>query len=297
MSCFYWQVHSFSSVMWPGEGIAHWCCSQFCVCTEQVPVVLCVQTAQEILSGRLFSLPGRKVLPWCKTRSWWSSPSHLGMYFVTWKPHSPSNCRRTSTSLAILLHTLSAKRASQLWVLQGHFIFRAVASSRKKTAWSVGSALSSQCWQQKASSFDVQAELNPWNNLYGPGSRCVLCSCSQAQHISLSVTELIYFSSLQPIVDVPAFLLSLSLMAGFFSLSFSGFSFFLVCLKSILETLVAPFSDLFWASASCCFCCQWIKQLSHHCVNFAFACRVAEPRPSWTYQGTTTKTQNTNTGT
>lgn len=107
-------------------------------------------------------------------------PGHAEVLLHIWEcilllenPQSPYNCRGTRTSLAILLHTPSAKQASQLWVLQGHFIFRAVASSRKKTAWSVGSALSSQCWQQKASSFDKQAELNQWNNLYGPGSHCV----------------------------------------------------------------------------------------------------------------------------
>lgn len=102
-------------------------------------------------------------------------PLHIwGCILLLENPQSPCNCRRTSTSFAILLHTLSAKRASQLWVLQGHFIFRAVASSRKKTAWSVGSALSFQCWQQKASSFDMQAELNQWNSLHGPGSHRIL---------------------------------------------------------------------------------------------------------------------------
>lgn len=75
------------------------------------------------------------------------------------------------------------------------------------------------------------------------------CSCSEAQHISLSVTELIYFWSLQPIVDVPAVFLSLYLMAGFFSPCFSRF-FILPCLSEIrLGDTCCP---LLWSVLSLC---------------------------------------------
>lgn len=54
-------------------------------------------------------------------------------------------------------------------------------------------------------------------------------------------------------------------------LSQLSFPFFFVCIfKSILETLVALFSDLPWVSANCC-CCQWIKWLSHPSVSLAFS--------------------------
>lgn len=100
------------------------------------------------------------------------SLSCLGMYFCCLKTHS-DHITAEEQARALLSYFISCqpKEQASFWVLQGHFIFRADAWSRKKTAWSVGSALSFQCWQQKATSFDMQAAFNQWKKPYGPVRR------------------------------------------------------------------------------------------------------------------------------
>lgn len=58
------------------------------------------------------------------------------------------------------------------------------------------------------------------------------CCHSEAQHSSLSITELIYFWSLQCLLDIPAVFLSLNLISGFFSPCFFRF-FIFPCLSEI----------------------------------------------------------------
>lgn len=276
-------------LLWSLTGV-----NQSSVCPLSKCLWYCMLRPETMLGGSLFLPPGMKVLPWCKTRSGWSSPFTSGDVFLLFEARRAhiSAGEQAQALLSCSMYYQPSEQAS-FWLLQGHFIFRADAWSRKKTVWSVGSALSSQCWQQKATSFDVQAEFNQWKKLFGPVS-CHVLSVDVPKHGTVLCLSQSWF-----IIDLfslyltfHCFSLSLFLISGFFSLhAFLGSSFSPVCLKSILETLVAQFSDLFWASASCCCCCscQWIKRLSHHFVNFAVACGVAELKPSRTNQATTTK--------